>query len=158
MQNDRTKDIRITLSSKALFAKNPDSYEDLVEAARKMATKLSSKRERLFDLTLPIVSYFNGSRFNDGIKECIGATTKINELILNFFCVSTDLCRSAQVIHTKGLCWKYLRASMSLHGYLVSIDSNSTGEQEYRSIRFVDGAVLTTCNLASNSRTRSVAC
>jgi predicted acylesterase/phospholipase RssA len=29
--------------------------------------------------------------------------------------------RTAQkVIHTKGLCWKYLRASMSLHGYLVS--------------------------------------
>lgn len=106
--------------SKALFAKNPDSYEDLVKAARKMAIRLSSKRERLLDLTLPIVSYFNGSRFNNGIKDCIGATTKINELILNFFCVSTDLCRSAQVIHTKGLCWKYLRASMSLHGYLVS--------------------------------------
>mmetsp|Transcript_17528 Transcript_17528/g.33230 ORF Transcript_17528/g.33230 Transcript_17528/m.33230 type:complete len:1041 (+) Transcript_17528:87-3209(+) len=109
----------------ALYAKNPDSYEDLVKAARMMATKMSSKKERLLDLTLPIVSYFNGSRFNNCIKDCIGPTTKINELILNFFCVSTDLCRSAQVIHTKGLCWKYLRASMSLHGYLVSKGSDS---------------------------------
>lgn len=108
----------------ALFAKNPDSFEDLTEAARKMAEKMSSKRERLLDLTLPIVSYFNGDRFNKCIIDCVGATTRINELILNFFCVSTDLCRSAQVIHTKGLCWKYLRASMSLHGYLPPIAEN----------------------------------
>lgn len=106
--------------SAALYAKNPDSYEELLQTSRKMADKMSNKREKLLDLTLPIVSYFNGDRFNKCIIDCIGANTKINELILNFFCTSTDLCRSAQVIHTKGLCWKYLRASMSLHGYLVS--------------------------------------
>jgi len=81
---------------------------------------MSNKRQKMLDLTLPIVSYFNGKGFNKVIIDCLGEQTKINELILNYFCISTDLCRSAQVIHTKGLCWKYVRASMSLHGYLVS--------------------------------------
>ncbi len=85
-----------------------------------MALSMSSKKEKILDLTLPIVSYFSGSRFNRGIIDCIGKDTMINEMVLNFFCTSTDLNRSAQVVHTKGPCWKYVRASMSLHGYLVS--------------------------------------
>lgn len=105
----------------ALYAKNPDSYEELLQSSRKMADKMSNKREKLFDLTLPIVSYFNGDRFNKCIMDCVGANTNINALIINFFCVSTDLCTAQKVIHTKGLCWKYLRASMSLHGYLPPI-------------------------------------
>ena len=105
----------------ALFAKNPDSFSDLTESCKKMAAAMSDTKQKVFDLTLPIVSYFNGRGFNEGIIDCIGRDTMINELILNFFCTSTDLCRSAQVIHTKGLCWKYVRASMSLHGYLVSL-------------------------------------
>ena len=104
----------------ALYAKNPDSFSELMESSRIMSEALCSKSEKLRDLTLPIVSYFNGNRFNKGIIDCIGEKTKINELILNYFCTSTDLCRSGQVIHTKGACWKYVRASMSLHGYFVS--------------------------------------
>ena len=106
--------------SVALYAKNPDSYTLLEKNCRKMALAMSGKKEKILDLTLPIVSYFNGKGFNKGIIDCIGKDTAINDLVLNFFCTSTDLCRSAQVIHTKGLCWKYVRASMSLHGYLVS--------------------------------------
>jgi lysophospholipid hydrolase len=108
----------------ALYAKNPDSFNELMESTRVMASAMSNKRQKMLDLTLPIVSYFNGKGFNKVIIDCLGEQTKINELILNYFCISTDLCRSAQVIHTKGLCWKYVRASMSLHGYLPPIAEN----------------------------------
>ncbi|GFH50912.1 patatin-domain-containing protein [Chaetoceros tenuissimus] len=105
----------------ALFAKNPDSYEMVENSCRQMADMMASKKEKILDLTLPIVSYFNGSRFNQGIKDCIGENTNITDLVLNYFCVSTDLNHCARVIHTKGPCWKYVRASMSLHGYLPPI-------------------------------------
>ena len=36
------------------------------------------------------------------------------------FCVTTDLYTSSAVIHRNGAMWKYVRASMSLTGYLVA--------------------------------------
>ena len=41
--------------------------------------------------------------------------------MLNFFCVSVDLQKQTTVVHTKGLLWKYVRASMTLAGYLPPI-------------------------------------
>ena len=43
------------------------------------------------------------------------------DLVLNFFCTSVDLQKQCLVVHTKGLLWKYVRASMSLTGYLPPI-------------------------------------
>lgn len=108
----------------ALYSKSPDSYEDLLENSRIMANNMASINKKLFDLTLPIVSYFNGAGFDQQIIESIGETTKFSDLLLDYFCTSTDLCRSSQVIHTKGLCWKYIRASMSLCGYLPPISED----------------------------------
>jgi lysophospholipid hydrolase len=41
--------------------------------------------------------------------------------VLNFFCMSVDLQKQCSVVHTKGLLWKYVRASMTLAGYLPPI-------------------------------------
>jgi len=95
-----------------------------MKSSKKMASSLASMKEKLYDLTLPIVSYFDGSGFNKQIMECIGEKTMISDLILNFFCTSTDLNKRALMIHTKGLCWKYVRASMSLYGYLPPISED----------------------------------
>jgi len=89
-----------------------------------MAENMSSIGEKVFDLTLPLVSYFDGRRFNRGIIDRIGKRTKIEYLKLKFFCVSTDLCSYSQAVHLSGLCWKFVRASMSLHGYLPPISEN----------------------------------
>lgn len=75
-------------------------------------------REKLFDMTLPLVSFFSGYRFNRGIKRCLG-NARIQDLVLNFFCVSTDIRQNRQLVHTKGLLWKYVRASMSLQGMFI---------------------------------------
>mmetsp|Transcript_7420 Transcript_7420/g.8136 ORF Transcript_7420/g.8136 Transcript_7420/m.8136 type:complete len:1242 (+) Transcript_7420:96-3821(+) len=105
----------------ALYAKSPDDFDDLLKNARKMADGMASIKEKVLDLTLPLISYFDGRRFNKVIMECLGKDTMIEDLILNFFCVSTDLCNYCQAVHKQGSCWKYVRASMSLHGFLPPV-------------------------------------
>jgi lysophospholipid hydrolase len=74
-------------------------------------------KEKLLDLTFPITSFFHGSRFNKGIHKFLG-DIRIQDLVLNFYCVSVDIRNSRQVVHRKGIAWKAVRASMSLAGYL----------------------------------------
>ena len=105
----------------AILAKYPDDEEKLFAAARVMADDMSSIKEKLLDLTLPIVSYFSGYRFNLGIKKVLGEDSRIQDFVLNYFCISSDLANSEMVIHEKGIAWKYVRASMSLAGYLPPI-------------------------------------
>lgn len=107
----------------ALYAKNPDDFDLLEKAAREMADSMSSMKEKLLDLTFPITSFFNGSRFNRAISSLLG-DVRIQDLVLNFYCISVDIRNSAQVVHRKGIAWKAVRASMTLAGYLppVSVD------------------------------------
>ncbi len=92
----------------ALYAQYPDSFDKLISRARMFAEKMSSVREKVLDLTIPLVSYFNGRRFNQSIIDVIGNHTQIQYLPLKFFCVSTDLCNYCQAVHTTGCCWKYV--------------------------------------------------
>jgi len=101
----------------ALYSRNPDDFEQLEKTARHMADTMSSMKEKLLDLTFPITSFFNGSRFNRSISQYLG-DIRIQDLVLSYFCVSVDIKNSCQVIHRKGCCWKAVRASMSLAGYL----------------------------------------
>jgi lysophospholipid hydrolase len=107
----------------ALYAKDPDDFEKLEKTAREMADSMSSMKEKLLDLTFPVTSFFNGSRFNNGISKFLG-DIRIQDLVLNFYCVSVDIRNSQQMVHRKGVCWKAVRASMTLAGYLppVSVD------------------------------------
>ena len=109
----------------ALFARNPDEFSALVRAAKIMADSMSNTMEKLLDLTLPLVSFFSGYRFNKGIERSFGQR-RIQDLVCNFFCVSTDLRNNVQVVHTKGLCWRYVRASMTLQNYLPPISEDGT--------------------------------
>jgi len=99
----------------ALFAKYPDDYDKVYDAFNDMSRDMSSTKERLRDLTLPIASIFAGRNFNKSIKRILG-NERIQDLLLNFFCVSVDLQNQNLCIHTKGKLWKFVRASM---GYVV---------------------------------------
>ena len=105
----------------ALYARSPDNFDLVMERARQMAVQMSSTKEKLLDLTLPMTSMFSGYRFNAGISASLGQNTRIQDLVLKFFCVSTDIQKSRMAVHTKGTLWKYVRASMSLMGYLPPI-------------------------------------
>ena len=75
----------------------------------------------LRDLTFPLLSYFNGYHFSRVVREAIGADVMIEDLWLNFFCVSTNIRRSDINVHRSGLLWRYCRASMTLLGFLPPV-------------------------------------
>uniref|UniRef100_M4B4B5 PNPLA domain-containing protein n=1 Tax=Hyaloperonospora arabidopsidis (strain Emoy2) TaxID=559515 RepID=M4B4B5_HYAAE len=108
-----------------IFALHPNNLS-LVEAkVRQLSAGLSSIFEKLCDLTLPISSFFNGTRFNRSIRAHF-YDLSIEDLMLNYFCVSTDIAKSRMSVHRSGPVWKYVRASMSLQGYFPPISENGS--------------------------------
>jgi hypothetical protein len=71
----------------ALFAATPDDIKYVFSTVRRMAREMSSIRNKLFDLTLPITSAFSGRLFNRSIRKFLGKM-RIQDLVLNYFCVS----------------------------------------------------------------------
>jgi lysophospholipid hydrolase len=78
---------------------------------------MSSNWAKIKDLTFPITSYFNGNVFNAGIMRHFG-DLRIEDLWLDYFCISTDITASKGVVHHNGMLWRYVRASMTLGPYL----------------------------------------
>jgi len=108
----------------ALLARNPDDYDLIAECVHEMANDMSSISNKLRDLTFPLTSFFSGHHFNRGIQKIL-KNARIQDFVLNFFCVSVDISNSCQMVHTKGLAWKYVRASMTLTGYLPPISEDN---------------------------------
>ena len=75
----------------------------------------------LRDVTFPLLSYFNGYNFSRVVREAVGEHVMIEDLWLNFFCVSTNVRRSDINVHRSGLLWRYCRASMTLLGFLPPV-------------------------------------
>jgi len=85
------------------------------------------------DYTYPAVALTAGNNITYGLKQGFGEQ-KIEDLWINFFCVSTDLSTGRQWVHEQGLLWKYVRASMSIPGLFPPvIDGKSF---------FVDGGLV----------------
>ncbi|ETW08910.1 hypothetical protein, variant [Aphanomyces invadans] len=108
----------------ALYAQYPKDLERVIKHARRFSSKAANKLAKLFELTLPIASWFDGSSFNTGLQLEFGMT-RIEDLVLNFFCISTDIVKKCTGVHRSGTLWRYVRASMSLQGYLPPISEPS---------------------------------
>lgn len=89
----------------------------VTQKAREWALKKTSYWSQLLDCTFPTTSYLTGTVFNRGIKEVFGER-QIEDLWLPYFTVTTDITSSTMRIHTHGSLWRYVRASMSLSGFV----------------------------------------
>uniref|UniRef100_H2Z0F2 lysophospholipase n=1 Tax=Ciona savignyi TaxID=51511 RepID=H2Z0F2_CIOSA len=78
---------------------------------------MSSMISKILDLTYPFTSMFSGASFNRAI-ESIFKDIQIEDLWLPYFTITTDITSSEMRVHTDGWLWRYVRASMSLSGYL----------------------------------------
>ena len=87
----------------------------------------------LNDYTVPVIACLAGQKFDKTLKS-IYDVTQVEDLLLNFFCISTNLTTAALVIHQDGMLWKRVRASCSLPGILPP--EFDQGDM------LVDGAVL----------------
>ncbi|XP_052766241.1 patatin-like phospholipase domain-containing protein 7 isoform X3 [Mya arenaria] len=88
-----------------------------IQKTREWSMIMTSIAKKIFDLTYPAASMFTGASFNEGI-EATFKDRQIEDLWIPFFCITTDLNSSQMRVHTHGSLWRYVRASMSLAGYL----------------------------------------
>jgi lysophospholipid hydrolase len=94
-----------------------DSYLSINRVAHKFCRQMGSVWGFVADLTFPVVSYFTGRCFNRKLFTAFG-DQKIEDMWLPFYCNSTDLTTSKEIVHQNGTAWRYIRASMSLTGFL----------------------------------------
>uniref|UniRef100_A0A286Y533 lysophospholipase n=1 Tax=Cavia porcellus TaxID=10141 RepID=A0A286Y533_CAVPO len=87
------------------------------QRAREWAKGMTSVLEPVLDLTYPVTSMFTGSAFNRSIHR-VFQDKQIEDLWLPYFNVTTDITASAMRVHKDGSLWRYVRASMTLSGYL----------------------------------------
>lgn len=82
-------------------------YETMLREARSFNYRL--------DYTYPMVALTAGKTLTRQLRSKFG-DQRIEDLWINFFCVSTDLNSSHQCLHDRGPVWKYVRASASVPG------------------------------------------
>lgn len=66
------------------------------------------------DFTFPYIAIAAGKRAADNLRQLYGEKTQIEDLWLNYFCVSTDLISQNSYVHDRGLLWESIRSSISL--------------------------------------------
>ena len=88
---------------------------------------------RLKDPTLPVVALLAGRRIRAKLERVFGAGA-IEDLPLPYLCVSTNLSRAAQTVHSRGPLVRAIRASIALPGVLPPV---SVGEDLH-----VDGGLV----------------
>jgi lysophospholipid hydrolase len=93
------------------------NVDDAKVKAKKLADKIGSLYNLMFELTLPVLSYFSGVQFNDVIQATLGPA-QIEDLPIKYYCVSTNVTDSCMSVHTAGPLWRYVRASMTVMGLL----------------------------------------
>ncbi|XP_036454331.1 LOW QUALITY PROTEIN: patatin-like phospholipase domain-containing protein 7 [Colossoma macropomum] len=100
----------------ALFAEER-SYSRMRVRAREWAMEFGSMFKKILDLTYPVTSMFTGASFNSSIGG-VFKNKQIEDLWIPYFNITTDITASSMRVHTDGSLWRYVRASMSLSGYL----------------------------------------
>ncbi|XP_010607077.1 patatin-like phospholipase domain-containing protein 7 [Fukomys damarensis] len=100
----------------ALYAEERN-YCQMRIRAKQWAEDMTSMVKAMLDLTYPITSMFSGAGFNSSICS-IFRDQQIEDLWLPYFAITTDITASAMRVHMDGSLWRYVRASMSLSGYM----------------------------------------
>ncbi|KAM3867690.1 patatin-like phospholipase domain-containing protein 7 [Diretmus argenteus] len=100
----------------ALYAEEKSNSRMRVRA-REWAMDMTSIFKKVLDLTYPVTSMFTGASFNNGVSSVFKGK-QIEDLWIPYFNITTDITASSMRVHTYGSLWRYVRASMSLSGYL----------------------------------------
>ncbi|KAJ2826798.1 phosphatidylcholine and lysophosphatidylcholine phospholipase, partial [Coemansia furcata] len=99
-----------------LYAQNPDSVA-IHGPVKAFSRRMSSMWRFLLDVTYPILAYTSGREFNRAIWK-VFKEAEIEDLWLPFYCMTANITQSRPEVHTRGLLWRVVRASMSLGGFV----------------------------------------
>uniref|UniRef100_A0A3B5M5S2 lysophospholipase n=1 Tax=Xiphophorus couchianus TaxID=32473 RepID=A0A3B5M5S2_9TELE len=125
------------------------------QRAKEWSKAMNSVFKTVLDLTYPITSMFSGSAFNTSIYNVfedkqIEPVFDLQDLWLPYFNVTTDITASAMRVHLDSL-WRYVRASMTLSGYLPPLCDPKDGNL------LMDGGYINNLpDIARNVGTRTV--
>ncbi|KAI4816881.1 hypothetical protein KUCAC02_009181 [Chaenocephalus aceratus] len=100
----------------AIYAEDK-SHSRMRMRAREWAMGMTSVFKKVLDLTYPVTSMFSGAAFNSSVSNVFKGK-QIEDLRIPYFNITTDITASSMRVHTDGSLWRYVRASMSLSGYL----------------------------------------
>ncbi|XP_072177075.1 patatin-like phospholipase domain-containing protein 7 [Diadema setosum] len=100
----------------ALYAEDVDS-NIMEKRLTGFCLDFGSLWKKVIDLTYPSTAMFTGHNFNKSIRGLFG-DKQIEDLWIPYFTITTDITTYALRLHTSGSLWRYVRASMSLSGYL----------------------------------------
>jgi lysophospholipid hydrolase len=103
----------------ALYCRECDN-SFVFKETKKFCLKAKNIMTMLLDLTYPLMSLFRGDALNRSLKK-IFRNDLIQNMWIEYFCVTTNLFTNEEEVHTSGLAWKYIRASMGLCGYVPPI-------------------------------------
>jgi NTE family protein len=92
---------------------------DHQELSRRMRQVFVSSNP-LSDFTLPLVAVLRGKKVSKLLHENFGDTL-IEDLHRTYFCVSSNLTLGRENVHTDGLLWRALRATVAIPGLLPPV-------------------------------------
>jgi NTE family protein len=92
------------------------TIEELTERFRESFVDAKPLR----DYTLPFVSLVSGRKVTRLLRRAFGDVT-IEDLPLDFFCVSSNLTSGHSEVHRRGELWRWLRASVAIPGVLPPV-------------------------------------
>jgi len=87
------------------------SVEEMKDLCKQFSLRATSN-----DYTFPYMSLMSGKNLNQVLKDIFGNDSRIEDLWLRCFCVSTNISNCDIVIHQTGKIWESVRASISLPG------------------------------------------
>ncbi|KAI1314315.1 phosphatidylcholine and lysophosphatidylcholine phospholipase [Mortierella claussenii] len=105
-----------------LYARESDNVA-IFGRAKMFAGRMAAKWRMVADFTYPVTSWTTGHAFNRGIWKCF-SDTQIQDFWLPYYCNTTNITFSRMEIHQAGYAWRYIRASMSLSGFLPPLCDN----------------------------------
>ncbi|EAZ80069.1 cyclic nucleotide-binding and patatin-like phospholipase domain-containing protein [Algoriphagus machipongonensis] len=89
---------------------DPKEFHPIVKEA-------DDKFKKAKKLTVPLVSLFSGNNFTKAIKT-VSHGRNIEDLWIDFFCISLSLVNRKLVVHRTGPLWEAIRASTAVNGII----------------------------------------
>ncbi|KAI8915738.1 hypothetical protein EDD86DRAFT_196717 [Gorgonomyces haynaldii] len=105
-----------------LYAKHGNQVS-IVGRAKLLSSRIVSPWRNLIDLTYPITAMTTGHEFNRAIWKSF-SDTLIEDCWIPYFCTCTNITHSRLDIAYTGYMWRYIRASMSLSGFVPPLSDN----------------------------------
>jgi len=91
--------------------------DSAMELSQKVRHSFQQNPTKLRDLNiLPILSIFQGKRLHGLLQSVFPEAMHIEDLWINFFCISSDMATNTEVVHTRGSLWRSVCASAALPG------------------------------------------